>query len=89
MATVIPPQSFINAVVLKSITITYEPSFDGLAWVVDPANIKVNGIGVTVNDGAETSPTSAPVPFNDLPVGAQTAIQQLYAFMESEIADQY
>ena len=89
MAISIPPQSSINTVVLVSVTIQYAPTWDGAAWVVDPAGITSQAIGYATNDGENISRSSALVPFNDLTVAAQSAVQALADSMEQEMADNY
>ena len=89
MSLPIPPQSSINTVVLGTITINYAPTWDGAAWVIDPADITVNGTGHATNDGVEVTVSSALVPFADLPQGAKDAIQQLAGFMETEMQSNY
>ena len=89
MATPIPPQSVINTVVLGTITVQYAPTWDGAAWVINPNTVRVSALGHATDDGVEVSPSTALVPFNDLPQGAKDALNQLYGYMEAAIATNF
>ena len=89
MTTPITPQFAIEEVVLNRINIRYDPIWDGAAWVLTPADVKVEGIGNTSASGVHATPASVVLSMTDLPAGGQTALQQLYQFIEQAIADQY
>ncbi len=89
MATSITPPFAPDLAVLEVISIEYKPAWDGSAWVLTPADISVFGRGVLASSGVGDTSADVSVPFNSLPAAAQTALQQLYGFIEQELADQY
>jgi len=89
MTTPITPQNAIDQVVLHKINISYKPVWDGAAWVVTLADIEINGIGNAGTAGVNASGASVVMAGTDLPAGGQSAIQQLYQFIEQAVADNY
>jgi hypothetical protein len=89
MSTPIPPQFAIDSVLLQRVTIKYNPTWDGAAWVMTPAGIAVEGVGGAGALGAMVSGASIQLTAADLPAGGQSALQSLYSFIEQAIADQY
>jgi hypothetical protein len=86
MGTPITPRALVDEVVLARITVLYDPQWDGANWTVDPAGILVGGSGFLTEDETGNGEYVMEIAFNDLPVGAQTALQQLYGFIEAEMA---
>lgn len=89
MSTPITPQFAIDEVVLAKININFQPTWDGAAWVLTPANVLIEGIGNTSQAGQPATTASVVMTMLDLPAGGQNALQQLYPFVEQAIADQY
>lgn len=89
MATPIPPQYEVDTVVLHSLTINYEPTWNGSSWVIDPAKIRVVGIGNLAKDGNPVLQSDYMTKASDMPVGAHTAMQQLLDYIEQQMATKY
>jgi hypothetical protein len=86
MASPITPRNLVDEVVLSRLSIKYDPQWDGGAWTVVPAGIAVGGIGFLTEDEVGSGEYNIEIAFNDLPAGAQNAIQQLYVFIEDAMA---
>jgi hypothetical protein len=87
MATPITPRDMSTEVILSNISVNYNPVWDGANWVLTPSDITVSGNG-NIGDGTgETSNLQNILLLaTDLPAGGQTALQQLYSFIEGEMA---
>ncbi len=80
-----PPLQAVE-VTLSRIVIEYNPQWDGLNWVVTVGDIQLRGSG-NLGDGEPLiSDASVALVGTDLPAGGQTALQQLYSFIEAELA---
>lgn len=89
MPTPITPQFLADTVILEDIRITYKPAWDGANWVITPADIEVTGRYALAEGEPQLFTKTLTIPFNDIPGGGQTALQDLYTFIEAEIAALY
>ena len=91
MATPIVPQVIANEAVLQRISVAYNPVWDGVSWVITPADITVQGNGTLTNVGIGESiqVSSISLLATDLPPAGQSALNELYQFIEEAMAAQY
>ena len=89
MTTPVTPRNFANAVQLGNINIQYQPTWDGAAWVVTPADVIVTGVGKLVFDGLVVQQVDIDLAATDLPAAGQTALNELLQYVEVELAAKY
>jgi hypothetical protein len=89
MATSITPQMAVDEIVLKAIQVNYDPTWDGAQWVLTPADIRLD---CRYTMGVDENIVSIPLfdlQATDLPPAGQTALQDLYTYIEGQIAALY
>lgn len=90
MATPVTPRYFAEEVVLRQINIQYNPVWNGTQWVIDPATIKVTGVGeLTDLIGNAVIQADISEPATALPPAGLSALQDLYQYIEAELAAKY
>ena len=89
MAEPIPPTMAINTVVCQLISIHYNQTWDGAAWVITPATIEVKSTGILANDGVGAASSEIFLLATDLPAAGQTALQELLGYIEDEMVVKY
>jgi hypothetical protein len=91
MATPIVPQVVADQAVLQRVSINYNPVWDGVNWVLTPTEISVAGAGILDNAGVglPIQNASITIPASDLPAAGQTALQDLYGYIEEQMAALY
>jgi len=78
-----------NTVVLETVQVNYKPVWDGANWVLTPSEIEVIGRGQLTETGVQVLPATIKLIATNLPAAGQTALQELYSYIESEMASEY
>ena len=89
MATPITPKFYADTMVLETITINYRAVWDGAAWVITPADVRVIGVGQMAETGVSVQQADIVMAATDLPAAGQTAINELNQYVEAELAAKY
>lgn len=89
MATPITPRYYADTMVLGTVSINYRPVWDGVAWVVTPANVRVVGVGQMAEAGNPIQQGDIDMAATDLPPAGQTALNELLQYIETELAAKY
>jgi hypothetical protein len=89
MTTPVTPQFAVESVLLQRVNIKYNPTWNGVAWVMTPTGIEIEGLGSAGTAGVMVTSANIELTAADLPPAGQAAMQDLYAFIEQAIADQY
>ena len=90
MTSPVTPRYYAVDVVLRNISLNYNPTWNGSAWVLDPSTIRVVGVGsLTDGSGEQVLQAEITIPANDLPSAGQAALQDLLQYVEDELAAKY
>ena len=89
MAEPITPRFYADEVVLERVWIQYSPVWDGAAWVITPADVVISCIGNLSEDGVWAARSDIEMVATDLPPAGQNALNELYQYIEQQMALQY
>ncbi len=90
MAKPITPQFTANEAVLQHLTVRYNQAWNGSDWILDPTTIEVLGVGRLAGaGGAEVTQVDIAMMASDLPAAGQTAMQELFNYVETELANKF
>lgn len=89
MSQPITPRYYANTVVCQTISIHYNPTWDGTSWVTPPANIEVQAFGILTEDGNSVSRADVTIPASTLPTDGQDALQLLLQYIETGLSTKY
>jgi len=89
MAQPITPKYYADTCVLQNVSVQFKPEWDGTAWVLTPSEIIVFGKGELTETGTTVLQADIDMMATDLPAAGQTALQELYNFIETQLAAKY
>jgi len=89
MADPITPKFMADEVLLQTLAIEFNQTWDGANWVIDPTTILLRGQGSLAESGTIALPADIEMFVSDLPMAGQTAVQDLWSFLEAEMATKY
>ena len=89
MAVPITPQFMADTVVLQTLSVSFNAVWDGANWILTPADIILRGFGNMSADGTPVTDSDIELAAPDLPPAGISALQDLYDFIEQEMAVKY
>ena len=89
MSKPITPKFFANQITLQNMSVRFNQTWNGAAWVIDPATIDIVNTGNLVEDGTQATPATLTIHASDHPAAGQTALQDLFNYIETEMAAEY
>jgi hypothetical protein len=89
MARPITPRFFANTILLQNLQVNFNPVWNGAAWVLTPTEILLSGLGSLNENGVYVANADIVIPASDLPPAGQSALTDLYNYIEGEMQTKY
>ena len=89
MSEPITPRFMADTVLMQTLSINFNPAWDGVNWILTPSDITLKGLGNLSENGIEVGSADLQIVATDLPPAGQTALIELYNFMEEGMATKY
>lgn len=89
MSKPIIPKFMADTVVLETINVQYNQTWDGAAWVIDPNNVELICFGQLAETGTSVITADIKMYAVDLPPAGVTALQELLNYIELEMVAKY
>ena len=89
LALPITPRFMSDTIILGTIDVSFNPTWDGVAWVLNPVNIILQCRGQLAENGVNTLPADLKITASDLPPAGQSALTDLYNYIEGEMQTKY
>jgi hypothetical protein len=89
MAEPITPRFHANTVVLQQLGVEFNQTWNGAAWVIDPTTITLVCQGNLADTSEQVMPAYTQLLASDLPPAGQQALQDLWNYLEDQMAAQY
>ena len=80
MSQPVTPKFFANQLTLQNMSVRFNQTWNGAAWVIDPSTIQVIGLGIMASNGADTARADIVMTADQLPAAGQAALQDLLQY---------
>ena len=78
-----------DTILLQNLQVNFNPVWDGAAWVLTPTEILLSGLGSLNETGVYVANADIVIPASDLPPAGQSALTDLYNYIEGEMQTKY